>query len=114
MAKRLNSDPGITNWFQGPTSCPVLIEFTLDGFPATFRARGAWWWFIVGIRGAADQLNNKREQVFNLCTFYDDTPAAGYMPLEQAYLFIEQAIAVFRNLRELSSPTFDKINRVLG
>jgi hypothetical protein len=114
VAKRLRSDPGLTKFGVDIPSCPVLIEFALDGYPTTFRARGAWWWFIVKIPGAVDELNNESEQVFVLQTFYDDMPAAGYMPLEQAYLFVEHAIALFRKLRELSPHRFDTTDRKLG
>jgi hypothetical protein len=90
------------------------MEFSLDGFPATFRARGSWWWFIVGVPGGYDALNDERQQLLNLCSFYDDNPKAGYMDLEEAFLFVEQGISSFRNIRKLSPASFGKAERELG
>jgi hypothetical protein len=114
VGKRLGADSGVADWHFECLSCPVLIKFTLDGFPTTFRARGSYWWFVVGEQGASDELNNEREQLLNLRTFYDNAPHAGYMELEDAYVFIEQAIILFRRVRERSPVTFGSLERKTG
>ena len=112
IERRLFADPGfeLTGMIGGAN--PVTVEFDVDGFPAAFHARGSWWRVYVGIHGG-DPFTVK-EQLMSIEAFYDDWPAAGRIPLDEAYAFIEQGIAMFRKIRELSGGNFEKTERRLG
>jgi hypothetical protein len=110
--RRLFADSGFKQRGMIGGNIPVMVEFEIDGFPGQFRSRGSWWWFTVATKGG--DPDEERDEILNLCSFYDDWPAAGWMPLDQAYLFVEQGITLFRTLRTLSGGTFDKLERKLG
>jgi len=104
--RRLAADPGLTIESMTPLSCPVMMEMTLDGFPAIFRSRHTWWGMYVGTPGSDDAWNIQDIQVFRLEAYYDESPAAGYMPLETFLLIAEEAIAAFRKVRVLMPSDF--------
>ena len=112
IERRLFADPGFKQRGVIGGANPVTVEFEIDGFPGAFHSRGSWWRVYVGIVDA-DPFED-RNQIVRLEAFYDDWPAAGRIPLDKAYVFIEQGVALFRKLRDLSDGAFDKTERRLG
>lgn len=77
------------------TACPVQAEGIIDGHPIYFRARWQSWSLVVGRVGDSGWISSpewecEAEYGAGLCD-------AGYMPLDEARTFIEEAVERWRN-----------------
>jgi hypothetical protein len=102
VEKRLEADPGFSWDGQRGSTCPVIVEFMIDGFHAQFRARYSHWAVVVAVHGVIDPAN-ENEEFFKIESHYAQGYAAGYMPAVQALEFVEASIKAFRQVRSLTS-----------
>lgn len=75
-------------------NCPVQIDGEVDGKWFYFRARGQHWQFEVAKTESdwlADNLLYRTEKRYG-----DEPYSAGWMPLHEAFGFVAQGIAAFR------------------
>lgn len=79
---------------QAGGNCPVQIEGEVDGNWFHFRARGEHWQFEVAANESEWLADNL---LFRIEKQYGSEPySAGWMPLHEAFGFVAEAIAAFR------------------
>jgi hypothetical protein len=101
VEKRLLADPQFKWDGQCGGTCPVIVEFMIDGLHGAFRARGTSWSFILAVEGVIDPANDD-EEFFKIESYFEAWPGAGYMPAVKALEFIEASIAAFRAIRSIT------------
>jgi hypothetical protein len=77
--------------------CPVQGHGEIDGRFWYFRSRGDDWRFEVYLEPCSERIPGDEKLVWDRCGDYDgDAPNAGWMKFSEAWLLIEESVALFR------------------